>query len=65
MVIAFSFSSRRTLFWILRLFGVSINGNVAISFSFSAVICKIIEVRLVRRIFGSVNFGRERKSFSE
>ena len=41
------------------------NGNAAMSPSPSAVICRITDARLVRRISGSVYSGRAAKSPSE
>ena len=51
--------------WIWRLSGASTNGNASISSKPNAVICKITEAKLVRKISGSVNSGRELKSSSE
>ena len=48
----------------LRLSGGSMKGNFAMSPRPAAVICRMTEARLVRRISGSVNSGRERKSSS-
>ena len=49
----------------LRLSGGSTNGNRPMSPSPSEAICRITEARLVRRISGSVNSGRDSKSSSE
>ncbi|CSI66340.1 Uncharacterised protein [Vibrio cholerae] len=49
----------------LRLSGASTKGKASISPSPNAVICKITEAKLVRRISGSVNSGRDKKSSSE
>ena len=49
----------------VRLSGGSTNGNRAISPSRSDVIWRMTEARLVRRISGSVNSGRDSKSSSE
>lgn len=57
--------SRLTPSLMLRESGGSRNGKAAMSPSPAAVICRITEARLVRRISGSVNSGRERKSSSE
>ncbi len=45
--------------------GFSTNGNASMSPSPSAVICSTTDARLVRRISGSVNWGRASKSSSE
>lgn len=45
--------------------GGSTKGNAAMSPRPRAVICKITDARLVRRISGSVNAGRDSKSSSE
>ncbi len=45
--------------------GASTNGKFSMSPSPSAVICRITAARLVRRISGSVNAGRDSKSSSE
>ena len=50
---------------ICRESGGSMNGKFSISPSPNAFICKITLARFVRRISGSVNCGRERKSSSE
>ncbi len=49
----------------LRESGGSMKGKSAMSPSPSAVICRMTEARLVRRISGSVNRGRASKSSSE
>ncbi len=49
----------------LRESGGSMKGKSAMSPSPSAVICRMTEARLVRRISGSVNAGRAPKSSSE
>ncbi len=56
--------SRLTPSVTLRRSGGSMNGNAAMSPSPIAVICRMTEARLVRRISGSVNSGRESKSAS-
>lgn len=48
----------------LRLSGGSMKGNLAMSPSPAAVIWRMTEARLVRRISASVNSGRDRKSSS-
>ncbi len=57
--------SRLTPSLMLRESGGSRNGKAAMSPSPAAVICRMTEARLVRRISASVNSGRERKSSSE
>ena len=47
-----------------RASGRSTNGNAVISPRSSAIICRMTEARLVRRISGSVNSGRASKSSS-
>ena len=44
--------------------GASTNGKAAMSPSSAAAICRMTDARLVRRISGSVNSGRLRKSSS-
>ena len=56
-------SATPSLTW--RRSGPSTNGNSSTSPRPSAAICRMTEARLVRRISGSVNSGRERKSSSE
>lgn len=62
-LIVLSFLSSVKLLLILWLFGVCINGNCCILLSFKLSICKIIEVKLVCKILGLVNFGCELKFF--
>ena len=50
---------------IFLLSGACTNGNCAISPKPKASICKITEAKFVRRISGSVNSGRDKKSSSE
>ena len=59
-----SSSSSCTPSVMLRLSGGSRNGNAAMSPRPAAVICRMTDARLVRRISGSVNSGLERKSAS-
>ena len=63
--IARSSSSSRTPSVIWRESGGSTNGNRATSPRPKDVICRMTEARLVRRISGSVNSGRDSKSSSE
>ena len=49
----------------LRRSGGSTNGNDSMAPRSSAVICRMTEARLVRRISGSVNSGRASKSTCE
>ncbi len=57
-----SSSSSSTPSRIERASGGSMNGNAATSPRPSAVICRMTDARLVRRISGSVNSGRAAKS---
>ncbi len=62
---ACSSSSNCTPALMLRWSGGSMKGNFPMSPRPAAVICRMTEARLVRRISASVNSGRERKSSSE
>ena len=62
---AFSSASRVSPSAMLRASGGSMNGNFGTSPRPIAAICKMTEARLVRRISGSVNSGRDSKSASE
>ncbi len=62
---AFSSASRVSPSAMLRGSGGSMKGNAGTSPRPIAAICKMTEARLVRRISGSVNSGRDSKSCSE
>ena len=62
---AFNSASRVSPSAMLRASGGSMNGNFGMSPRPIAAICKMTEARLVRRISGSVNSGRDSKSSSE
>ena len=64
MYIAPSSSNNRIPSRIYLESGASTKGNAAILPKPNEVICKITEAKLVRNISGSVNSGRDKKSFS-